>query len=52
MGASSDVGSIHIMTEFILGSTNPDGAVAKPSANGLVGIGFPSQYQLQHRAGF
>ena len=26
--------------------TDPDGAVAKSSANGLVGTGFASQYQL------
>ena len=32
--------------------TSPDGAVAKPLANGLVGVGFTSWYRLQHRAGF
>ena len=32
--------------------TGPDGAVATPSANGLVGTGFASQYQFQLRAGF
>ena len=29
-----------------------DGAVAKSSANGLVGTGFASRYQLQPRVGF
>ena len=29
-----------------------DGAVAKSSANGLVGTGNASQYRLQPRAGF
>ena len=32
--------------------TGPDGAVAKTSANMLVGTGFTSRYRLQHRAGF
>ena len=29
----------------------PDGAVVMSSANGLVGTGFASRYQLQPRAG-
>ena len=32
--------------------TGHDGAVAKSSPNGPVGIGFASRYQLQLRAGF
>ena len=35
-----------------LTDTGPDGAVAMSSANGLVGTGFASWYQLQPRAGF
>ena len=31
--------------------TGPDGAVAKSSANGLVGTGFASRYQFQPGAG-
>ena len=33
-------------------TTGPDGAVVKPSANGLVGTVFTSWYRLQLRAGF
>ena len=33
-------------------STGPDGAVAKSSANWLVGTGFASWYRFQPRAGF
>ena len=32
--------------------TSPDDAVAKSSVNGLVGIGFTSQYRLQPKAVF
>ena len=32
--------------------TGPDGAVAKPLANGLVGTGFASQYQLNPERDF
>ena len=32
--------------------TGPDGAVVMLSANGLVGTGFVSRYQLQSRADF
>ena len=32
--------------------TDPDGAVAKLSANGLAGIGFASGYQRILRAGY
>ena len=32
--------------------TGPHGAVAMSSANGLVGTGIVSRYQLQSRAGF
>ena len=31
---------------------SPNGTVVKSSANGLVGTGFTSRYQLQPRAGF
>ena len=34
------------------GNTDPDGAVATSSANGLVGTGFASWYRLQLRADF
>ena len=32
--------------------TGPEGAVTVLLANGLVGIGFVSRYQLQPKAGF
>ena len=34
------------------GDTGPDGAVVMSSANGLVGTGFASWYQLQPRTDF
>ena len=37
---------------YIYISTGPSGAVAISLANGLVGTGFTSWYQLQPRAGF
>ena len=33
-------------------ATGPNGTVAKSLANGLVGKGFISQYQLEPRTGF
>ena len=37
---------------LVIAQTGPDGTVAMSSANGVVGTGFASQYQLQPRAGF
>ena len=39
-------------SEMIVSVTGPDGVVAMPLANGLVGTGFASRYRFQHRAGF
>ena len=32
--------------------SGPDGAVAMPSGNGVVGIGLASRYLLQRKTGF
>ena len=43
---------LHIHDPILLNyRTGPDGAVVKSSANGLVGTGFTSLYNLQPRAG-
>ena len=42
----------HIYRQCVLTTSQSDGTVAKPSANGLVDTVFASWYQLQPRASF
>ena len=46
------IGRNVLFVEITLQNTNPDSAVAKASAKGLVGTGFASRYRLQPRAFF
>ena len=49
VGVLFDVAVAFFLVHFL---TDPDSAVAMSSANGLVGTGFASRYQLQPRACF
>ena len=44
--------SMYVCMYVFMYISGPDGAVAKSTANGVVGIGFVSRYRLQPKAGF